>query len=150
MVETWLWLAFIVAGVLMAALELVFGVDTGLDLVLVGSSFILGGLVAWILDLWLAAPVTTAIVCVAYLALGRRYVHRWTSVAKERTNIDAIIGAVGITVTPVSSRPGGIVKVANEEWRATSSAEIPAGEEVVVKSVAGVTLTVERRGGSRQ
>ncbi len=41
----WVWLVFVGIGLLMILLELIIGVETGLDLVFFGSAFILGGLV---------------------------------------------------------------------------------------------------------
>lgn len=140
----WLWLVFIIVGILLAVLELLVGLETGLDLVIIGSAFIIGGVVSWVFKTWLVAPIATIVLGVAYIAIGRRYVHRWTAVPKQRTNIDAIVGASGIVLKKVSRQPDGIVRVGNEQWRARADEDIEAGEEIVVKSVTGVTLAVER------
>jgi membrane protein implicated in regulation of membrane protease activity len=142
--DSWLWLIFLVAGVALAALELLVGVDTGLDLVVIGSAFLVGGFAGWIANSWVVVVVTTGVICVAYVAVGRRYAHRWTAVAKERTNVDAVIGARGTVIKSVSAGGDGIVKVGNEEWRARSTDDIVAGQEITVTAVRGVTLTVER------
>jgi membrane protein implicated in regulation of membrane protease activity len=142
--DSWLWLIFLVAGVALAALELLVGVDTGLDLVFIGSAFLVGGFAGWLANSWVVVVVTTGVICVAYVAVGRRYAHRWTAVAKERTNVDAVIGARGTVIKSVSAGGDGIVKVGNEEWRARSTDDIAAGQEITVTAVRGVTLTVER------
>ncbi len=144
--DSWLWLVFLVAGVSLAAVELLVGVDTGLDLVFIGSAFLVGGFAGWLANSWVVVVLTAGIICVAYVAAGRRYVHRWTAVAKERTNVDAIIGAKGIVIKTVSANGDGIVKVGNEEWRARSATDIGAGQEVTITSVKGVTLSVEKSG----
>lgn len=141
----WLWLIFIIFGVLLAVIELIFGVDTSLDLVFIGSTFVIGGIVSWLTRSWLVAPIVTGVTCIAYLAIGRRYVHRWTAIPKEKTNIDTIIGLSGTVIQPIEKNSFGIVKVRNEEWRAVADDNIDAGEEIVVRSVSGVTLTVEKR-----
>lgn len=139
---SWLWLVFIIAGVVMATLELIVGIDTGLDLVFIGSTFIIGGFVGWLFESWIIVLILSGVVCIAYLALGRRYIHRWTAVPKEKTNIDAIIGSTGIVVSKISANTEGLVKVGKEEWRARSDENLETGEEIVVRSISGVTLSV--------
>jgi membrane protein implicated in regulation of membrane protease activity len=142
--EEWLWLVFIVVGLLLAALELVFGLDTSFDLVITGSAFILGGFLAWLFGAWLVAPIATIVTGVAYIALGRRYIKQMMGVPKEPTNVDAIIGRSGVALSRVSRAFNGRVRVGNEEWRARSAEEIETGEEIVVKAISGVTLVVEK------
>ena len=140
----WLWLVFVIVGLLFVLLELIVGVETGLDLVVIGSAFILGGLVTWPFHSWLLTVIVTSIICVAYVALGRRYVHRWTMVSKAKTNIDAIIGRQGIMLKSIAKNVDGLVKVGNEQWRARAEDDIEEGEEIVVTSVNGVTLIVKK------
>ncbi len=143
----WLWLVFVIVGLLLVLLELIVGVETGLDLVFTGSAFILGGLVTWPFHSWLPTVIVTSIICVAYVALGRRYVHRWTMISKAKTNIDAIIGRQGIVLKSIARNADGLVKVGNEQWRARAEDDIKKGEEIVVISVSGVTLIVEKTKG---
>ncbi len=144
----WLWLVFVIVGLLLVLLELIVGVETGLDLVVIGSAFILGGLVTWPFHSWLLTLIITSVICIAYVALGRRYVHRWTAVKKVRTNIDAIIGRQGIVLKSIAKNVDGRVKVGNEQWRARAEENIKEGDEIVVISVSGVTLIVEKiKGG---
>ncbi len=145
----WLWLVFVIVGLLFVLLELIVGVETGLDLVVIGSAFILGGLTTWPFHSWLLTVIVTSIICVAYVALGRRYVHRWTVVSKAKTNIDAIIGRQGIVLKSIARNVDGRVKVGNEQWRARAEDDIKKGDEIVVISVSGVTLIVEKiKGGN--
>ncbi len=145
--DLWLWLIFIIAGLLLVLLELIVGVETGLDLVFIGSAFILGGLVTWPLQLWWWTVIITSLICIAYVALGRRYVHRWTAVKKAKTNIDAIIGKQGIVLKSIARNFDGRVRVGNERWRARSEEDIKEGDEIVVTSVSGATLIVEKTKG---
>lgn len=144
LVESWLWLVFVVAGLLLAILELLLGVETGLDLVIIGSAFVLGGLVSWPFHSWMVAVIVTTAIAGTYIVLGRRYVHRWTAANKQMTNIDAIVGRRGITLRAVARNADGLVKVGNEEWRARADERIEPGEEVVVESVSGATLIVQK------
>lgn len=145
--DMWLWLVFIIAGLFLVLLELIVGVETGFDLVFIGSAFIVGGLVTWPAHSWLLTVIVTSVICVAYIALGRRYVHRWTQVKKTRTNIDAIIGRRGLVLKNIARNVDGLVKVGNEQWRARAEEDIGQGEEIVVNSVRGVTLIVEKSKG---
>jgi len=146
--DLWLWLVFVIVGLLLVLLELIVGVETGLDLVFTGSAFILGGLVSWLFHSWWLTLIVTGVICIAYVALGRRYVHRWTAVKKARTNIDAIIGRRGIVLQSIARNVDGLVKIRNEQWRARAEEDIKQGEEIVVTSVTGVTLIVEKiKGG---
>ncbi len=146
--DSWLWLVFVIVGLLFILLELIVGVETGLDLVFIGSAFIVGGLVTWPFHSWLLTVIVTSIICVAYVALGRRYVHRWTAVGKAKTNIDAIIGRQGVVLKSIAKNVDGLVKVGYEQWRGRAEEDIKQGDEIVVTSVSGVTLIVEKiKGG---
>ncbi len=145
--DLWLWLVFVIVGLLLVLLELIVGVETGLDLVIIGSAFILGGLVTWPFNSWLLTVIVTSIICIAYVAIGRRYVHRWTAVKKAKTNIDAIIGREGIVLKNIAKNFDGRVKVGSERWRARAEEDIKEGDEIVVTSVSGATLIVEKTKG---
>jgi membrane protein implicated in regulation of membrane protease activity len=147
--DLWVWLIFIGVGLLLILLELIVGVETGLDLVFLGSAFIIGGLVTWTFFSWVLTLVITLVICIVYLVLGRRYVHRWTATRKEKTNIDVIIGKKGIVLQSISENVGGRVKVGNEEWRAKAEESIEIGEKIVVTAISGVTLNVEKYTGGK-
>lgn len=145
--DLWLWLVFVIVGLLLVLLELIIGVETGLDLVFIGSAFVIGGLVSWPFNSWLLTVILTSAICIAYVAIGRRYVHRWTQVKKARTNIDAIIGREGTVLRNIARNADGLVRVGNEQWRARAEEDIQEGDEIVVTSVSGVTLIVEKHKG---
>ena len=148
-IDMWLWLILAAVGLLLAVTELFIGVDTGLDLVFIGSSFVAGGLVTWPFHSWVLSVVVVCIICIAYVAIGRRYVHRWRAVKTERTNVDAIIGKRGIVLRNINTSVNGLVKVGNEQWHATASEEIKEGSEIEVMAINGVTLTVRKTGGGK-
>ncbi|MFC1899477.1 NfeD family protein [Chloroflexota bacterium] len=142
--DSWLWLIFIIAGLLFILLELIIGVDTGLDLVFIGSVFVIGGLVTWAFHSWQLTVIVTSIISVAYVIVGRRYVHKWTAVRKVRTNIDAIIDKHGIVLRDITRNTDGLVKVGNEQWKARAEEELKKGTEIIVTGVTGVTLIVKK------
>jgi membrane protein implicated in regulation of membrane protease activity len=146
--DAWIWLVFIAIGLVMVLAELLLGVYTGLDLVFLGSAFIIGGLVTWPFHLWVLTLVVSLLICVAYVAVGRRFIHRWGLTRKEKTNIDTIIGKKGFVLKNVSPLVSGLVKVGHEEWRATATENIAKDEEIIVTGISGVTLQIEKfKGG---
>jgi len=148
--DSWAWLIFVAIGLVMVLLELIIGVETGLDLVFIGSAFILSGLATMALSSWVWTAVATVIICIIYLVAGRRYVHRKMAVAQERTNIDAIIGKTGVVQQDISRTSGGMVRIGMEQWKAKAEEDIKEGEEIVVTSVSGVTLAVKKIEGGNQ
>ena len=145
--DLWLWLVFIIVGLLLVLLELIVGVETGFDLVIIGSAFILGGLVAWPFHSWVLPLIVTSLICVIYVVIGRRYVHRWTAVKKVKTNIDAIIGREGIVLKNIARNVDGRVRVGSQRWQARAEEDIKEGDEIVVTGISGSTLIVEKNKG---
>ena len=145
--NNWFWLIFVGAGLLLVMLELIIGIETGLDLVFIGSAFVLGGLVTWPFHSWLTTVIVTSAICVAYVAIGRRYVHRWTLIKAEKTNIDAIIGRTGIVTQSIAKHNDGRIRVGSERWKARGEEEIKEGDEIVITGVKGITLIVEKTKG---
>jgi membrane protein implicated in regulation of membrane protease activity len=148
--NSWLWLIFVIAGLVFALLELLVGIDTGLDLVFIGSAFVIGGVVTWPFHSWVLTAVVSGVICILYVALGRRYIHRWTAVSKSRTNVDAIIGKTGIVQKNIARNSDGVVKVGYEQWKARAGEDIAEGDEIVIKDISGATLIVERKTGGNQ
>ena len=145
--DLWLWLIFVGIGLFFILLELLLGIDTGLDLVFIGTAFLIGGLITWPFKLWSVTIIITAIICVLYVFIGRKYIHKWTAVKLEKTNIDAVIGSTGVVLKEIKVRNVGRVKVGNENWRAKADEDIPEGNEIVVTGVAGATLSVKKYEG---
>jgi len=146
--DSWLWLIFVIIGLAFIILELLVGVDTGYDLVFLGSALIIGGLITWPFYSWIITLIVTAAICAVYVVLGRKYVNRWRLTKEEKTNIDTIINKKGIVLRIISKNSFGLVKIDNEKWRARASEDIKPGEEVLVTGIKGVTITVEKiKGG---
>lgn len=145
--DLWLWVIFIGAGLFFILLELFLGIDTGLDLVFIGTAFLISGLITWPFKLWGVTVIVTAVICVIYVFLGRKYVHKWTAVKLEKTNIDAVIGSSGIVLKDIKRNTVGRVKVGNERWRAKAEEDITEGNEITVTGVTGTTLTVKKYEG---
>ena len=146
-VDNWMWLIFIAAGLFLVILELILGIDTGLDLVFIGSAFVLGGLITFALRSWVWTAIISGIICLLYVFIGRRYIHRRIAIKTAKTNIDTIIGKTGAVRQDITPDKDGLVKVGYEEWRARSDDMIKEGEEITVTGVQGVTLLVKKTEG---
>ncbi|MDO8578609.1 MAG: NfeD family protein [Dehalococcoidales bacterium] len=145
--NSWIWLIFIAIGLLMILLELLVGIETGLDLAFLGSALIIGGLATWPFQSWVLTLTVTLLISATYVVLGRKYVHKWTATKTEKTNIDTIIGKRGVVLQSIAPHAQGRVKIGNEEWRARAEEIIEVNAEIIVVDIHGVTLTVEKTKG---
>ncbi len=118
-VDQWAWLIVLGLGLVLIILELLLGVDTGLDLVFIGTAFGLGGLITFAFHSWAWTLIASGVICVLYVIIGRRHIHKRTAVKLSRTNFDAVIGRSGAVKKDIGPGQDGLVKVDNEEWRAT-------------------------------
>jgi membrane protein implicated in regulation of membrane protease activity len=144
-VNEWLWAVFAGVGLAMILIELA-GVDTGFDLIVVGSILVLSGLVTLPFHSWVATTVTASVLCVVYVFAGRRYVRRLRTWKGEiKTGADALIGQDGLVTRNVTRFANGSVRVGNEEFRAKGEEKINEGEEIVVVGIKGTTLIVKKK-----
>ena len=142
--DSWLWLVLIAIGLFLIILELLVGVETGLDMAIIGTAFIIGGGATAVFNNWVITLVATSVIAMLYLFVGRRYVQLRMRGQKVQTNIDAIMGQKGVVQQSIGRNTAGLVKVGNEEWRASAEEDISEGEEVVVTGVKGITLMVKK------
>lgn len=130
-------------GLLLILAELIAGIDTGFDLVLIGSILILSGL----LNLLFPNPMTTlifaALLSGLYILIGRKLIRKNTSIKTHKTNIDSLVGKRGIVLETITKSTAGLVKVEDEKWRARAEKRIEKNTEVEVLSVEGVTVIVK-------
>ena len=106
----------------------------------------LGAIVVALLGGGLILQVTVFLaLAVALLLSLRSIVRKHFTPHVTKTNIDSIIGATGIVVTPVNNIAAlGQVQIGGMEWSARSSdnSHIPAGAMVRVDRVEGVKVFV--------
>lgn len=135
---------FVVIGLLLVLAELLIGIESGFDLVLIGSILILAGLAGVLTGSTVLALGIAAVLSVVYIALGRRYVKEKVTVISKQTNIDKLIGATALVVREITPERPGIVRLDDEEWRATSDEVLYARDAVTIRAIDGVTLIVDR------
>jgi membrane protein implicated in regulation of membrane protease activity len=143
----WNWV-LIVAGAVMVLVEVALGGFAGFDLVLIGSSFVLGGILGLIVGNPVAGLVATSVLCLLYIVAGRRWVRGRLKRPGIHTNTDALIGQRALVIQAISAHQPGQVRLRDEVWRARPAAgetvALEAGGEVTVEGVDGVTLLVRR------
>ena len=130
-------------GLGLVVLELIVGVQTGFDLVLIGIALILGGLSGWATGSLTVAIIVSAILSFAYIVFGRKIVKaKISSHSIHHMNTDALVGQKAIVFAEIKPHSPGQVKIKGEVWRAESEQQLKLGEEVEVVGFEGVTLKV--------
>ena len=143
-VGRWLPLLWLLFAIALGALE-AFTVD------LVAIWFAIGAAVAIIpamlmLPFWVQL-VTFLVVSLVMLAFTRPVAKDVLKVRVTRTNADSIIGMVGIVIEDIDNlEERGRVRVNGLDWSARSDdgAPISASERVLIKTIEGVKVIVER------
>jgi membrane protein implicated in regulation of membrane protease activity len=141
----WNWV-LIVAGALLVLLEVAFGGFAGFDLVLIGSAFVLGGILGILVHSPAIGFMVASVLCVAYIAAGRRWVRARIHARSVPSNVDALLGQRALVTVRVAEHQPGQVRVRDEVWRAVPAAgaagPFEPGAQVTVEDVDGVTLQV--------
>ena len=95
-------------------------------------------------SVWLQAGVFLVVSAIALTAL-RPLVRKYLTPKLTATNIDSVIGSVGIVTTAIDNVAAvGQVKLNGMEWTARSSSgdSIPTGTQVTVERIEGVKVFV--------
>jgi len=134
----------VMLGMVLILAELIVGIQTGFDLVLIGSILIIGGFGGIWLDSLTVALVMSAFLSFLYIFWGRKIVKQKVVVMSHNTNIDKLHGKTGVIIRTVTSDTAGMVRLDDEDWRAVSDELIYEKEKVKIKSIEGVSLIVEK------
>jgi membrane protein implicated in regulation of membrane protease activity len=141
----WSWLLLLVGAVLVLV-EVILGGFAGFDLVLIGSAFVIGGVVGLVTNSPAMAYATAAVLGIAYMAVGRRLLRERIAVPRTHaSNVDAVLGREGVVQQRVGKHEPGLVKIGDEVWRAvpvSGAGPFEAGAHITVAGVDGVTLQV--------
>lgn len=134
----------IVLGILAIILELILGVVTGFDLLIIGVILILSGSLGLLIESTTITYALIPLLCLVYLFGARRLLKQHLKIPLRRTNSEALIGKEGIVVKKITAENAGQVRVDGEIWRASSHHHIDEGSRVEIESVSGITLTVKK------
>ena len=133
--------SIVILGLGLVMMELVIGIDAGLDLVVIGSILILSGLLGTVTSLT-ATLVAAMALAVLYFIFGRKMIKTHLVVTTEKTNIDKLIGKSGIVIRSITPDTPGLVRIDDEDWRANAAETLFEKDKIVVESIEGVTLKV--------
>jgi membrane protein implicated in regulation of membrane protease activity len=64
-----------------------------------------------------------------------------------KTNLDSVIGEVGIVEVEINEHNNGRITVLGKDWKASSNRRIKVGEKALVLSIEGVKLIVKKLEG---
>ncbi len=136
-------LFLIVLGVVAIIAEIILGAITGFELLIIGIILIISGGVGMLTGSLTIALITFVVLTVVYIFVGRNHIkNRFLAGKTNKTNVDALIGAKGLVVSPIEPQKAGQVKINDEVWRAESEKAHAKDETVTVTAVSGVTIYV--------
>ncbi|MEA1902346.1 MAG: NfeD family protein [Actinomycetota bacterium] len=133
----------------------IFAIVMGVGEVLTAGFFLLpfaigaaaAAILAWFNAALLAQWLVFFGVSVFALAYLRRYIGRQDEGEQPRVGANRWVGAEGLVLQEIDPRTGaGMVRILNEEWRATADQPIATGARIVVTDVKGTRLFVEQLG----
>lgn len=136
------------AAILWIIAAAIFAIIEALTLGLVCIWFAGGAVGAAIAAMLGASPIVQVVVflgvSIVLLALTRPIAGKRLNDKTEKTNVDALIGQRGIVEEKITQYKTGQVKADGKVWTAAcETGEINEGTVVVIKSIKGVTITVE-------
>lgn len=100
-------------------------------------------LVSFFIDSFLIQMCIFVILGIVLLITTKPMLTKMLKTKDEKTNIDRVIGMIGVVTEDISKNNIGEVKVDGKRWSAISDKEIKKGTNVKVLEVNGVKLKVE-------
>lgn len=134
---------FIIVGLIFLILEIFLGIDTGFDLIILGSILLITGFSGNYFHSFSLSLFLIIILCLIYFILGRHFIKSKLSAFHLKTNTNKLLNQTGIVTHNISPNKPGLVKIDDEFWRATSNQILTTNTAIKVKDVSGVTLKVD-------
>lgn len=135
---------FVVLGLLLILAELVVGIQTGFDLLLIGSILVISGFAGLLTGNELLMLLMAIGLSIFYIAFGRKKIRRKITTITTKTNIDKLVGSTGIVIRDINPESAGIIRVNDEEWRASAEEVLYERDTVVIEAIEGVTVIVRK------
>lgn len=134
-----------IIGLILVILELIIGIDTGFDLLLLGISLVIGGLTGYYSTDMIGVVIST-ILAFSYLLIGRKFLKNKITAFSHHSNTDSLLGTITSIKSWDSEKNFGIVNIEGEDWRAKSidNNPISINTKVKISDVSGVTLIVTK------
>lgn len=135
---------FVVLGLLMILAELVLGIQTGFDLLLIGSILVISGFAGILTGSELLMLILAIGLSVLYIAVGRKKIRQKITTVTKKTNIDKLMGATATVERDINPDTAGMVRIDDERWRASADEVLYVGDVVTIEAVDGVTVIVRK------
>lgn len=114
---------------------------------LVSIWFAIGALASFILSFWIpdfAWQIAVFIgVSIISLLLTKKFVKKVRGGEVTPTNLDRVIGKIGVVTEEITKLEPGEVKVDGKKWSSVSSKKVKVGSKVEILSIDGVKLNVK-------
>lgn len=81
---------------------------------------------------------------IAYIAVGRKKIRQRITTVTNKTNIDKLVGNTGTVMRGIAPDTPGMVRVNDEDWRASAEEVLYERDPVIVEGIEGVTLIVRK------
>ena len=109
--------------------------------------FAIGALAAFVLSFWVDNILIQIGVFIVVSAISllctKKIVNRIRGSKVEATNLDRVIGKIGVVTSEITKLEPGEVKVDGKKWSAVSTKKISEGSKVEILSIDGVKLNVK-------
>lgn len=135
---------FVVLGLLMILAELVLGIQTGFDLLLIGSILVISGFAGILTGSELLMLILAIGLSVLYIAVGRKKIKQKITTVTKKTNVDKLMGATATVERDINPDTAGMVRIDDERWRASADEVLYVGDVVTIEAVDGVTVIVRK------
>lgn len=133
----WIWLA---AALIFVVMEVF---TPGFIFACFVAGAIAAGVTSLITDSYIIQGAVFAVVSVGLIPLTRGLASRITKPAPVLSNVDGLIGKIGIVKNDVSATAGQIV-VDDQVWQARSETDVAVGAKVRIRSIEGAKVIVEK------
>ena len=131
------------------ALVFLFLIIEAMTLNLITIWFAFGSLCAFIssyfTDSILIQLIVFAVATILSLLLTKPILEKFLNIKKEKTNLDRIIGQIGLVTKDIKKHDTGRVKIDGKDWMAISKDEIKKGSEVEILQIEGAKLIVRKK-----
>lgn len=101
------------------------------------------GLASLLTDSMLIQLLVFTVVSILVLVIMRPFVKKFGNCRKVPTNLDRIVGCVGVVTEDIKPHEVGEVRVDGKTWSAISNKKIVKGKKVEVLSIDSVKLQVK-------
>lgn len=133
--EVWIWLIIII---ILSILE-------AITASIVSIWFIVSGIISLILSVFkVDFSICFAVFVIVGVILMITTRKSLVKIKKENTNLDRIIGKMGVVTESIGKEDIGEVKVDGKKWSAYSKQVLPEGTKVKVLEINSVKLNVEK------